>query len=104
LARLQEVIQEHQEARPLSIATTESITMIETNLIISSSLDFSHDNFGEFEKYTRGIISKILWYMGCDGQGLGKRRQGILSPIIATPWVKHVGLCFDGIFENSMTM
>jgi hypothetical protein len=42
--------------------------------------------------------------MGYDGQGIGKRTQGILIPIIDTPWVKHKGLCFDGILENSMTM
>jgi hypothetical protein len=42
--------------------------------------------------------------MGYDGQGLGKRRQGILSPIVATPWVKHEGLGFNGRMENPMTM
>jgi hypothetical protein len=60
LERFQEFIQEHQEARSLSISTIESKTMIETNLIISSSLDFSHEHFGEFEKHTRGIGSKLL--------------------------------------------
>jgi hypothetical protein len=42
--------------------------------------------------------------MGYDGQGLGKRRQGILSPIVVTPWAKHEGLGFDGRSENSITM
>jgi hypothetical protein len=42
--------------------------------------------------------------MGYDGQGLGKRRQGILSPIVATLRVKHEGLGFDGRGENPMTM
>jgi hypothetical protein len=42
--------------------------------------------------------------MGYDGQGLGKRSQGILSPIVATPWFKHEGLGFDGRMENPMTM
>jgi hypothetical protein len=42
--------------------------------------------------------------MGYDGQGIGKRRQGILSPIVATPWVKHEGLGFNGRGENPMTM
>jgi hypothetical protein len=42
--------------------------------------------------------------MGYDGQGIGKRRQGILSPIVVTPWAKHEGLGFDGRSENSITM
>lgn len=42
--------------------------------------------------------------MGYDGQGLGKRRQGILSPIVVTPWAKHEGLGFDGRSENSITV
>jgi tuftelin-interacting protein 11 len=57
-----------------------------------------------FENHTKGIGSKLLRKMGYDGQGLGKRRQGILSPIVATPWVKHEGLGFDGRVENPMTM
>jgi hypothetical protein len=63
--------------------------MIETTLVISPSLYFSHENFGEFEKHTRGIGSKILKKMGYDGKGLGNRRQGILIPIVYMPWVKH---------------
>jgi hypothetical protein len=42
--------------------------------------------------------------MGYDGQGLGKRRQGILSPIVAMPKAKHEGLIFVGRSENSITM
>jgi len=42
--------------------------------------------------------------MGYDGQGLRKTRQGILSPIVATPWVKHEGLGFDERMENPITM
>jgi hypothetical protein len=42
--------------------------------------------------------------MGYDGQGIGKRRQGILSPIVVTPRAKHEGLGFDGRSENSITM
>jgi tuftelin-interacting protein 11 len=73
-------------------------------LVSSPSIDIPQENFGEFEKHTRGIGSKLLRKMGYDGQGLGKRRQGILSPIVATPWVKHEGLGFDGRCENPMTM
>lgn len=39
--------------------------------------------------------------MGYDGQGLGKRRQGILSHIVVTPWAKHEGLGFDGENEKA---
>jgi hypothetical protein len=78
--------------------------MTETTLVSSPSLDISQENFGEFEKHTRGIGSKLLRKMGYDGQGLGKRRQGILSPIVATLWVKHEGLGFNGRGENPMTM
>jgi hypothetical protein len=42
--------------------------------------------------------------MGYDGQGIGKRRQGILSPIVATQWVKHEGPGFNGRSENPITM
>jgi len=38
--------------------------------------------------------------MGYHGQGLGNRRQGILKPIVATPWVKHEGMGFDGKGKN----
>jgi hypothetical protein len=51
-----------------------------------------------------GIGLKLLRQMGYDGQGIGKRRQGILSPIVATSRVKHEGLGFDGRGENPMTM
>jgi hypothetical protein len=73
-------------------------------LVSSPSIDISLENIGDFEKHTRGIGSKLLRKMGYDGQGIGKRRQGILSPIVATPWVKHEGLGFDGRVENPMTM
>jgi hypothetical protein len=53
----------------------------------------------------RGIGSNILRKMVYDGQGLGKRRQGILSPIVFTPWAKLEGLGFDGrSHENSFTI
>jgi hypothetical protein len=42
--------------------------------------------------------------MGYDGKSIGKRNQGILSPIVATPRVKHRLLGFDGRGENPMTM
>jgi hypothetical protein len=42
--------------------------------------------------------------MGYDGHEVRKRRQGILNTIVATPWVKHEDLGFDGRGENPMTM
>jgi hypothetical protein len=104
LERLQEVVQEHRGARKPSISTANASTMTETTLVSSPSIDISQEKLGEFEKHTRGIGSKLLRKMGYDGQGLGKSRQGILSPIVATPWAKHEGLGFDGRSENSITM
>jgi hypothetical protein len=60
LAKLQSTIQEHWEARPLSIATTEANTMTKTNLVSSPSVDISQEHLGEFEKHTKGIGSKLL--------------------------------------------
>jgi hypothetical protein len=67
----------------------------ETTLVISPSLDFFQEHFVDFEKHTRGIGSKLLKCLGYDGQGIGKRRQGIISTIVATLWVKHEGLGFN---------
>jgi hypothetical protein len=90
------------EAKPPSIATVKANTMTETTLGKLTFLDISQEHLGDFEKHTRGIGSKLLRKMGYDGQGLGKRRQGILSPIVAAPRVKHEGLGFDGRKEKAM--
>jgi hypothetical protein len=42
--------------------------------------------------------------MGYDGQGIGKKIQGILIPIVVSFRAKHEGLGFDGRSENPMTM
>jgi tuftelin-interacting protein 11 len=71
--------------------------MIETTLVSSPSVYTSQDQLGEFEKHTRGIGSKLLRKMGYYGQGIGKRIQGILSPILVVPMAKHEGL---GLMEQ----
>jgi hypothetical protein len=92
LEKYKSVVQETKEAKPPSISIVEANTMTKTTLVSSPSLDISQENFGEFENHTRGIGSKLLRNMGYDGQGLGKRRQGIISPIVVTLRVKHEGL------------
>jgi hypothetical protein len=67
-------------------------------------MGISGELLSEFEKHTKGIGSKILMKMSYDGQGLDNSRQGILSPIVATPWAKHEGLGFDRRSENAITM
>jgi len=104
LERLQVVVQEHGEARKPSITILYANTMIETTFVRSPSIDISLENIGDFEKQTIGIGCKLLRKMGYHGQGLGKRRQGNLSPIVDTPWDKHEGLGFDGRGGNSITM
>jgi hypothetical protein len=42
--------------------------------------------------------------MGYDGQGLGKRRKGILISIVAAPKVKHEGLGFHSEGGNTISM
>jgi hypothetical protein len=42
--------------------------------------------------------------MDSDREWLGKRRQDILSPIVATMGVEHEGMCFDDRVENPMNM
>jgi hypothetical protein len=96
LEKLQASVQGNHKARPLSIAISSTNTMTETISISSPSICNPQDQIGEFEKHTRGIGSKLLNKMGYDGQGIYKRRQGILSPIVVTPRAKHEGLGFDG--------
>lgn len=78
--------------------------MTETTLVSSTSIGISQEKFSESKENTIGIGSKLLRQISYDGEGLGKRIQGILSPIVATPWVKHEGLGFGGIMENYMSM
>jgi hypothetical protein len=86
LAKLQAVVQENWEVMPPSVATTLSNTMTKTTLVILPSLDFSHDNFGEFEKHTRGNGSKIL-------KSLSKHLFSLI-PICNIPDHQQVGACY----------
>jgi hypothetical protein len=104
LARIQENSQEHRGTRKPSISIADASTVTKTILVRSPLVDISQENIGEFEKHTRGIDFKLLRNMGYDGQGIGRSRHGILSPIVATLWAKHEVLGFDGRSENSITM
>jgi hypothetical protein len=78
--------------------------MTETTLVSSPSIDISQDNIGEFKNHTRGISSKVLRKMCYNGQGIEKRRKGILIPIVATSWVNNEGSSFDSRVGKPMTM
>ena len=56
--------------------------MTEITLVSSPSIDISKEDFGEFEKHTKGIGSKLLRKTGYQGQRLRKRNQGTLRPIV----------------------
>jgi len=85
LERPQVVFQEHERERKHSISSADFGTMTETSLVRSPFVDISQEHLNEFEKYTMGIVSKLLRKMGYDGKGIGNSRHGILSPIVATP-------------------
>lgn len=49
--------------------------------------------FGAFEQHTRGFGSRMLSKMGfVEGQGLGRHRDGIASPLASTQRPKRLGL------------
>jgi hypothetical protein len=51
-------------------------------------------NYGDFEKHTRGIGSKLMAQMGYlgEGTGLGRDKQGMAEPLQALQRPKKLGL------------
>lgn len=51
-------------------------------------------NYGDFERHTRGIGSKLMAQMGYlgEGTGLGKEKQGMAEPLKALQRPKKLGL------------
>ena len=79
--------------------------MIKTSIVRSPSKDVSQfileDPFGNFEKHTKDIDSKLMKQLAYNGEGLGKRSQGIINPILVEHRVKHEILGFGGQEEVS---
>jgi hypothetical protein len=78
LKKLQAAAQETKQAP--SIAIVEANTMMESSMVNSPSKILPQETFGDFEKHTRGIGSKLMRQMGYDGQGLGKERPRDCDP------------------------
>jgi hypothetical protein len=81
LNELKSVSQESEQAP--SIAIMEANIVIESSMVNSPSKILPQETFGDFEKHTRAISSKLMRQMGYDGQWLGKECQGIVIPIVS---------------------
>jgi hypothetical protein len=55
-----------------SISTMEANTMKKSSKVNSSFKILPQESFGDFENKMRGIGSKIMIQMACDGQGIHK--------------------------------
>jgi len=89
-------------SKPLFVSIVEASTMTMSNMVNSPSNTLSQETFGDFEKNTRGIGSKIMRQMGYDDQGIVKDGQGILLPIVAQQRSKNEVLRFGG--QESITI
>ena len=62
-----------QETKQVPFITTiKDSTMKEESMVKSPSKILSQETFGDFEKHTRDIGSKLTRKMGYDGKGIGK--------------------------------
>jgi hypothetical protein len=69
---------------------------------ISKDESLSEDvEIGCFEKYTKGVGSKIMNNIGYDGKGLGKNGQGIQKPIQMCVRPINEGLGYEGPTRNA---
>lgn len=68
---------------------------------IDETNTFFRHEFGSFERYTKGIGSKLLKKWGYKGGGLGKDEQGIQDPIIVRKRKKRRGLHHKELNPNS---
>jgi hypothetical protein len=59
------------------------------------------DEVGCFQKYTKGIGSKLLNKIGFEGKGLGKNCQGIQKPIQICVRPRNEGLGYEGQTINA---
>ena len=63
-----------------------------------SSISSSERCVGSFEKHTRGIGSKLMFKMSCEGKVLGKHAQGMIDPILVEERPKKFDL---GHFQSN---
>lgn len=69
-------------------STSKSATVVKTKAAITMSAEI-----GTFEVHTKGFGSRMMSKMGfVEGQGLGRDRQGICSPLEAVKRAKNLGL------------
>lgn len=69
-------------------STSRSATMVEMKVATTMPVAI-----GTFEAHTKGFGSRLMSKMGfVEGQGLGRDRQGIYSPLEAVKRAKNLGL------------
>ena len=69
-----------------------------------SSISSQNESFGDFQRHTRGIGSKLLMNIDYEGKGLGKHAQGMVEPIVVEQRPRYLGLGYgqnDGEFSKA---